>query len=146
MNRSSRYEAVFSYRKSLMEEARRDYLEAQQKVDECFSRIEKNNDLIKETRSKIESQETIKSVQEINYCNQYIQSMKLKNERLRDDVRALLADSDQKYQIFLSAEIEKKIAEKLVIKDIENLKRERKKKEDKMREDIQIMRSQRRVS
>lgn len=126
-----------------MNQARTEYLEAKRAVDACFDQIEMNKASVKATLAKIADNTQPLTINEINYGHEYIKSLKIKNERLQFEAKQLLIVSDQKHEVFLSAQMEKKIAEKLIEKEKEQYIKELKDKENKEREDIVIMRSRR---
>jgi len=145
----SKYKSVLSFRKSLREEKRAEYLKAKALVDECFDNIESKNKSIVAARKRNEQvvvESHNNSAKELSQNSQFIKNQYLVIKKLRDDSRLLIQQADKAYQVFVEQQKEFKIIEKLIEKEKSAFKAQILKKEINLMSDMQIIRAKRKAS
>lgn len=126
-------EPVLKHRKIKEDIAKKDYAEAESKVQECLSVINSYYNQIEETRSlSLERQQLGGSVTAyLDFNSDLILGIKIKIEIEKLKVRDLMQVAEEKKEILIEARREKKIVESLKQKKMEEFKKLQKKHEQK---------------
>lgn len=109
-------EAVLKYRKRLEDQAKKNFAESQQKLDEAKQKLKSMYQLIDRSREEIASFQTSgrsKGVSEILERESFIQGQGLRITRHREEMRTLQQDLEEKQEALILALRERKTLEKL---------------------------------
>lgn len=109
-------EAVLKHRGRLEDVARREFMEAQNAVDECLRAIEamyKRLDEVREEIAQAQKSGSSEKIQEILDMETFIKGQNIRIETLRLHARELLSIAETKQEALVEAAREKKILVKL---------------------------------
>lgn len=126
------FESLLKHRRRLEDEARREYLEAQARVDEKLAEIRRMYDQVDQTRQTIHSIEEMcgkGDVTRISGGHEFIQGQAIRIERERKVVRELISVAEEKQAYLVEVARETKVLEKLKEKRWEKYKADRRRKE-----------------
>lgn len=142
-------EAVLKHRGRLEDMAQREFMEAQNAVDECLRTIEamyKRMDEVREEISEAQSKGSSENIQKILEMEGFIQGQKIRIEALRLKARELMAIAEAKQEALIEAAREKKILVKLKEKRKKDYLDHMQKIEAKELDDMTMVRHGRRKS
>lgn len=134
---------LLKFRKVQEEEAMREYSEAQDILEMALHDLEALYNTIDQAMADIE--EIVRNggltKEKQAFLDEYIKGQKIKIERQRVVVREKKQIAEEKYEVFLEATKEYKVIEKLKENRRVVFKKEMKKKEQKVVDDLVVMRS-----
>lgn len=136
------FEKLLEHKRQLEQVARRNWLEAQAKVDESMRKLDEMYTQIDDGRKRI-SDLQIKGGAHLGslvQISEFILGQKIRIERHRLDLRELLIEAERLQEIVVEAAREKKTLDKLKERRFEEYKRLRKKIELKQMDELVVTR------
>ena len=142
-----KFEAVLKHRHHLEDIARRDFMEAQRKLDECLEAINHMYRSIDDTRTGIATAQSVgntEALQSIRSGEFLIEGQKIRIQNERQKARTLMAVAEEMHEKLLEAMKEYKKIEKLRNQMKAKYRKEMKKLEGKRMHDLSVMSAGRR--
>ncbi len=138
-------ETLLSQRLREVDFAKKEYYEAQKKVDDIIKKIEMMWTEISESRIQMVKEQNLggKKGQLLSSIDEFINGHKIRIEREKIVLRELLMIAEEKKEALIESAKEHKILERLKEKRFEEFKVVKKKKEAKENDDIATMRFKR---
>lgn len=136
------FERVLSHRQTLENVARRDWIEAQSAVDRAQEELKKMYDDIEASRfraAELENQGGARAPA-LSQIDDFINGQKIRIERLRQKIRELQFVAEEKHAALVQAAMDRKTIEKLKERRLESFKQAAKKHEQKVVDDLVVMR------
>lgn len=136
------FEKLLEYRLSLENIAKRDWVDAQRKVDEAERELREMYDQIDHSREqalKLQRQGGKRSAS-LMQIDEFVELQKILIEKKKRQIRELKSIAEEKQGLLVEAARERKILEKLKEKRFEEFKKKRKKHEIKVIDDLVVMR------
>lgn len=139
------FETLLNHRRHLEEAARKEFMEAQKRVDDCLAKIKSLYGQRDETRQQVEkvSNEGGVRSQELLTLDEYVDGLTILIERERIKARELMQVAEEKRELLVIAAREFKILQKLKEKKWQEFRAKMKKIEEKEMQDLVTMRFRR---
>jgi len=140
-----RFEFLLDHRIRLEEIARRNFVEAKSKLEECLTGIQAMYTLIDEARERISKMQKGREsvIHHIQAEESFIAGQAIRIDRERQRARDLLIVAEEKQELLLEAAKDRKMIEVLKEKKAQDYKKEMKRRETKQVDDLVVMRQAR---
>ena len=139
-----KFETVLKHRRHLEDIARRDFMEAQRKLDDCLEGINSLYQSVDGARSGIAAQQKVgdgEALQGIRATEQFIEGQKIRIQNERQRARTLMTKVEEMHEKLVEAVKEYKKIEKLRDRMKVQYKKEMKKTEAKRMDDLVVIRA-----
>ncbi len=135
------FEKLMEHRKNLEELAMRDYVDAQGNLDRANRLMDRYYDSIEEGRNQVSSLENLggKILGQLELIESFIHGQKRRIVEHREQVRSIIQDVEKKHETLIERAREYKVLERLKEKQMEKIKKEKKKREMKSVDEMVVM-------
>jgi flagellar protein FliJ len=136
------FERVLNHKRTVEDLARRDWAEAQARVDRGLQELEGMYALIDDTRVQVSemTRSGAGNGPQLAQLDEFVNGQKVRIERFRQKLRELMSEAERLREILVAAARERKTFEKLKEKRFEEFKDARMAREVKQMDDLAVMR------